>query len=542
MRSDKIRAAIPAMRLMAVAGLGIAVVLGATRVEEPVTIEALGTPVAGNPVPQLPILEPTRWASLTCVGPEAQGLADPTVEEVPMPVEVGAARAPQDVLAEVADLDRQAGVLRLDPIPAIADESVSPVVTSDPEQPALISITEAQGMQVSAEGTAAAGLVATQWHRGEAEFARGLTVAPCLPAATESWLIAGGGDTGRLERLVLMNPSTDPITVDVTVHGVSGVLPSTGGSGVVVPGEGRVVMLVDAIAAGEASPALHLRSSGGPVVAALGDRWLEGSIDRGLELSVPAAAPDLRQIVPVVSSDAVTDLMMQQLRVVVPGDVEAIVQVRALTPEGPVRVANDVTRIGAGAVADIDISDLPEGASAVEVTSDVSITAASVAQVRTPVADPALEDPETDPADEDGEPADVDPAELEPAEEVSELIWLPAASGISTLSGAVLPQDAEEPLTSSVLLASVDGAQVELTTIEAAGEPSTQQVEMPAAGSVRVDVGQAQQVWIRPVSGEVHGAVVISAPDAAGGAMVAGLPLAETPVSREVLPVAPALP
>lgn len=570
------RSALPGLRLVGIAALAAGAVLVGARVEAPVTLAALGEPVAGRPSQPGPVVEPLSRAQLTCVGPEALGLADGTVEETPMSVTAAAAAAPRNLVptpgSDGGGDDGSAGSLLLEGTPASTDADPEPVTGQAPDRaPVELTVSEAQGVQIAGDGAAAMGLAAVQWSVAETEFARGLTAAPCATPSTESWLLAGGGEAGRLERLVLLNPSSDAITVDVTVHGAQGVNPSTGGQDVVVPGQGRVVLLVDAIAEGEQSPALRVTSSGGPVVAALGDRWLDGSVDRGLELTPPAAPPEVSQVVPIVADGPVTDITAQVLRVVVPGEVEAIVQVRALTPDGPLRVENDVTRVAGGSAVDIDISDVPDGATAVQVTSDEPVTAAAMTEVRRPPepqtgedSDPEDTNPEdsTEPAEDAEETEDVDPDSA-----VGELAWIPASSPIRDLAGAPLPHDEQVTLRSDLVLSSLGGATVEVVTLDAEGEVSSEQVEVPAAGGIRVELGDARQVWIAPGSGTdeagtgeagtgeagtdeagtdeagvVYAAVVVTAPQAAGGPMVAGVPLAELAVSRESLPVAPVLP
>lgn len=545
----RLKAAVPAIRLVAVVALAAGVVVAGAAADNPTTPARFTAGATGNPTPLGPVLEPLNRAQVSCVGPEARGLDDSSVGEAAMEVTAQAVTAPFDVLPSELEPDAEPGgsddagrvsVLRLDPVPAEVDPDVEPIEVQDPGAGEIgeISVTEGQGITVSGEGAGALGLAAAQWHVSEEEFARGLTAAPCVTPGTDLWLVAGGGDAGRLERVVIVNPSADPVTADVTVHGESGVLPSTGGQDVVVAGNGRVVVLLDAIAGGESSPAVHVRSSGGPVVAMLGDRWLDGSIDRGLELTPPAAPADLDQVVPIIAADLVPDAERQRLRVVATGDVGAIVQVRALTSDGPVRIENDVTRVEPGATVDIDVSDVPEGATALEVTSDEPVTAAAVTEIRTPP-------PEDDAADgADAEPGDADEEteSTEPPPEASELGWLPAATPITALAGSPLPHDEDHAIRSTLLLSSLDGATVEVVTVDGDGESTTEQIDVGAAGGADVDLGSARQVWVRPVSGEVYAAVVAITPDTTGGPMVAGLPLAELPVSREVLPLAPSAP
>ena len=54
------------------------------------------------------------------------------------------------------------------------------------------------------------------------EDLRGLATAACAAGGSDLWLLGGGADPGRQERLVLTNPGDNPVTADVTVHGAAG--------------------------------------------------------------------------------------------------------------------------------------------------------------------------------------------------------------------------------------------------------------------------------------------------------------------------------
>src|SRR5699024_2841275 len=126
-----------------------------------------------------------------------------------------------------------------------------------------------------------------------------------------------------------------------------------GGSGIVVPPSGRQVVLLDAMAPGEAQPVVHVTTTGGPVVAALGDRWLEGTIDRGAEVTTPAAPPATSLVIPAVPAPRPETADGATVRVAAPGQEAAVVQLRALTADGPVRLEQGVNTVEPGAVLDV---------------------------------------------------------------------------------------------------------------------------------------------------------------------------------------------
>ena len=141
-------------------------------------------------------------------------------------------------------------------------------------------ISSAQSALVAGDGAIAPGTVATQRSWVKSGDDHGLFTAACMPAAASSWLIGGGAQPGRRERLVLTNPGPNPVTVDLTVLGVNGPIQSPNGHGLVVGPYSRTVILLDAIAGSEPSPVVQVNAQGGEVAAVLSDTWLDGVIPR----------------------------------------------------------------------------------------------------------------------------------------------------------------------------------------------------------------------------------------------------------------------
>lgn len=485
-------------------GVVAGLVLGAGRLPGGLALSDYLGPAEPEPAETV-VADPRITESvLSCPGPEQVGLDDPTVEEQRMVVRAQAVAAPDEALPEDFDAGTD-GEITLDPVPdgeSIEESDRGTVLAQDLES--------AVGARVSATGDLAAGAAGAQWHLSRASERRGLTAAPCVPATTESWLLAGGDEPGRVERIVLVNPGANPVTVRVQVFGGEGELPAPGGQGIVVPPGGRHVLLLDALASGEATPAIRVTSTGGPVAAALGDRWLEGTLDRGLELTVPAAAPAQDMVIPAVPMPNDLVAGSAQLRVVVPGENDAIVQVRALTEDGPTRIEHDVTVVDAGTVTDIDISDLPAGTQALQVTSDVPVTAAARVERR------------------------------EREDFPSEMAWVPATEPVEQLAGGPVFHHDTVAVRTQLVLAAIEPAEVEVVTVDAEGEASNESVAVPEAGNATVRVPEeATSIWVRPVSGTAHAALVAFDVDAAGGTMLAGLPLQDLPLTRDLIDVLP---
>ena len=130
-------------------------------------------------------------------------------------------------------------------------------------------VSSAKSAVLNGTGALAPGAVALQRSLTGSGDGRGLVTTACGPAAAEAWLLAGGAQPGRRERVVLTNPGPNAVTVDLEVLGARGPVPSPNGRGVVVAPYGRTVVLLDAIAGpgerpGPARGRLRWRGRGGP--------------------------------------------------------------------------------------------------------------------------------------------------------------------------------------------------------------------------------------------------------------------------------------
>lgn len=462
------------------------------------TADALG---ASQPAGRAVLSERT----VGCVGPGLVGLDDPSVTEPDQGVVVHAGSAPAQALPEeVPETGAQDIALAGSP------EGGSSRVTARDEV-ATLPIDGAHWARVTAQGPLAAGLAGSQLGYSFEAEQWGLATAACTPAQDDQWFIAGGDEAGRVERLILANPTGNPVTVRVDMLGAQGPVDMVGGSGIVVAPGSRQVVLLDALAPGETRPVVHVTSVGGPVVAALGDRWLEGTVDRGSEVTTVTAAPAEHLLIPAVPGPRADTADTAAVRVGVPGEEGAVVQLRALTQDGPVRLEQGVVAIEPGAVVDIDVADLPEGTHAIEVSADAAVVAAGQVERR------------------------------QSADDVGDRAWVPAVEPVGDLAGAPLATSGDGAMQGELSVSSLEGARVAVV-IEAGGTVETTEVDIPAAAHRAIDLpAQTEGVWVRPLEGEVSAAVVTTLEHGLG-TQIAGMPLPQAPLTREVRAIAPALP
>ncbi len=419
----------------------------------------------------VPSLVPVESVSLSCPGPETEGLG--AIPPVPGRTTVLAATAPAEALADVA-LPGAPGRVTLAGMPGAPDlGSVAVrgrVVTGELSGPVA--------GRVTATGALAPGVGAIQMWLQAAGNDRALNTTPCLPPRPDIWLVGGGGESTRRERIVVANPGANAVTVDVVVHGGAGPVPSVNGSHVAVPPRGRVTLLLDAIAGGESTPAVHVTASGGAVTAVLDDSWVDGSVGRGGDDAAPADGPSLEQVLPAVFVDGPA-----KVRVVVPGPDEAVVQTRLLTPTGPQPLpADGVARVAGGTVRDIDLGALPAGAYAVQVRADQPVVAGAMLERR-------------------------------PGGPHSDLAWTTSVAPIPVIAGGPLPPGARGQL---MLVATADAAGATVVAVSREGVVSSQDVAVPADSVAVVDISGLSQVWVRQRLGTLRAGYLASLDDRSG--------------------------
>ncbi len=95
---------------------------------------------------------------------------------------------------------------------------------------------------------------------------------------------------------MVSNPGANAVTVAFDVFGRGGPVAAAEGRSVSIPPRERVVVSLDALAPGEPAPAVHVIATGGVVSAVLSDQWIDGATARGIDDSVPAAAPATTQV------------------------------------------------------------------------------------------------------------------------------------------------------------------------------------------------------------------------------------------------------
>ncbi|WP_460461535.1 DUF5719 family protein, partial [Angustibacter peucedani] len=379
--------------------------------------------------------------------------------------------------------------------------------TSEPDGGARVRAGTGRPLSPVLEATddAAPGVVAEQVTTTSDGDLRGLSSATCLAPSDDVWLVGGGSEVGRRGRLVLSNPHEATTEVSVDVLTARGTTERSTGSTVALKPHSRTVLLLDALAPGAEAPVVHVRSTGGSVGAVLQDAWLEGTTPRGTDDVVASLPPATRVLVPGVRVTGAA-----ALRIAVPGATEAVTQVRLYGEKGQVELPDGgVVRVPAGSSHDLDLSTVPPGAYAVEVTADVPVVAGALVQRRTGTTGPA------------------------------ELAWSASSDVITSLAG-LARATLDSSRTELVLTAPRTDAALDVVTTGADGTTTSTAVQV-TGGTTKVVPVQGSAVWLRPAagSGELVAARFFTH-DTDAGPMVTTGPLRQVTLTRVPAEVAPA--
>ena len=224
----------------------------------------------------------------------------------------------------------------------------------------------AQGWSVSATGTMAQAM--------EAELAQssGLGTVRCDEPGSDIWFVGPGQRSGASQiQLDLMNTDSLAASVDVSTITDAGRVQAGNDSGITVPPHQTVTESLSALGAGSSVVAIEVHTTIGRVVADVSEAPAHGGAGSWLPST---AAPSTRLVIPGVPSSGST----AGLFLAVPGSASATVNVVAITPQGQYHPFGSQPAELPGESA--SYTPLPPGgtAAALELTSDVPVTAAVV--------------------------------------------------------------------------------------------------------------------------------------------------------------------
>ncbi|MFI6451533.1 DUF5719 family protein [Streptosporangium amethystogenes] len=226
---------------------------------------------------------------------------------------------------------------------------------------------------ITATGSMAAGLEVAQTRKEKSGRQRGLAGVRCTEPVASTWLV-GPGPAAAEVTLYLTNADLAPAIAEIMVYSGEGpVVADSGGVFTLKPGENRSIKVGD-LAPSALALAIQVRTSSGRVTAAARAIMNGG---RGVDWLPASAAPATRVVVPGIPGGG----GKRELLVASDAEVDTLVEVRALTPEGTYALkGRELVEVPAGSVATLDLSTGIGGQpSALVLTSETPIVAGLVA-------------------------------------------------------------------------------------------------------------------------------------------------------------------
>jgi hypothetical protein len=487
------------------------------------TTERLALPVAADA--EIPV----------CPGPET--LLAPegaTAVPAPGPVQVAAVAVPSvegtspTPIPEVLAVALGMLSTRFDPGPG----SVTGTGTAGGAAVVSMTATAAGALRTyTAEGEPVPAVAAAQWTVARDGDLRGLATVSCQVAGTDLWLVGGGTQAGRRDRLVLSNPSPKPAVVDLTIYGPAGIVQTPAASGIVVPAAGQKALFIDALAPNLIGTVIRVRASNGRVSAVLHDSLLRGTTPGGVDDIVPAAEPARRQFVPGITVTAAASGQRvpgsstvegaTAVRVAVPDAVDAVVRIHLYGPDGELELpGGGVVTVPGRTLTDLPLVGVPDGVYTAVIDSDTPIVSgAVVGRFGTPRADEQASEGSST----------IGAAEWSPDEGAPDFGWAAATRMVTSLTAVALPVPPDRlaagqgrSADTQVLLSLAGTGAATVARVSRVGldgqvqEP--QQVEIPAGRTVTVVVpNTVVGLLLDPEEGSaVVAAVVVTVDDPAG--------------------------
>lgn len=189
----------------------------------------------------------------------------------------------------------------------------------------------------SADGALAPGWSAEMTTTIDAGTGVGLLGTACAQAGTEFWIPGASLATGRQDWVHLTNPDPQDATVDIAMYDANGAVKASGNTGITVPGNASMQIMLSSLAPGVTSGdvTLDVKARTGRVNA---DLQAMGRTT-GSDWNTPTAAPADSAVLPGIPKDATTVRLIGYAT----GGNDAVVKVQLLTPDGAITPAGHET-------------------------------------------------------------------------------------------------------------------------------------------------------------------------------------------------------
>ena len=307
----------------------------------------------------------------------------PTVERAPLALTVDTTQDTSRTLTCAGSFS-ELGADPERPGVAIPVGEATLATSGSPSDSATLARAEGKGLPGVLSAPMSEPLAGAQFQAIDSENLRGAAASSCAEPNNEQWLIGGASSLGFATTLSLGNPGTVPATVSITVFDENGAVDALQTAGVIVaPGTQQTVSL-NGYAPDRARLAVRVVSTGAPVTAHLGVAQSSGITPFGISGVTPQSDPATSLVIPAIENadgddrgpndSGEGDAIPMAVRALAPGETGGIATVRALDENGK---STDVGQIELtpGAVGELSVKTLPEGANALVIDADVPIIA-----------------------------------------------------------------------------------------------------------------------------------------------------------------------
>jgi hypothetical protein len=238
---------------------------------------------------------------------------------------------------------------------------------------------QSQQIEVDASGSIAATLAGDVVVEDATGRSRGMSVARCVPPATDWWFTGADGRVGFVDVLIISNPSPNPAKIAVSLWGERGPHANTQLEAVPIGPRSTVKIPIASAAPDVRSVAVHVHATTGAVTAALFEHRTQSLLSNGSDFIPATNPPALSAVVPGFAPGKGA----RYLILTAPGSQDATVNLKLVTKSGtfqPSGVNQVVVRGGHSRALSIS-TQLGLSGGAVMISSDQPVIANGISVV-----------------------------------------------------------------------------------------------------------------------------------------------------------------
>ncbi|CAB4593073.1 MAG: hypothetical protein F2657_01050 [Actinobacteria bacterium] len=187
-----------------------------------------------------------------------------------------------------------------------------------------------------------------------------IALTQCTPAISEKWVLGGMSTISSIGYFQFVNPNRSKAVIDLEIWSEDG---KESNQSLVISAQSTRIVQLNSLITNKKFLAFHLIARAGRFSAVLFDERKKGLAKLGGDFVTPTAAPNKKVFVTSVIGKSKTQKVNSQfLRLLVPGEADAVVKLTYLAKSGiysPVGLAE--LRVPAGKVVQLPFSSLPSG-------------------------------------------------------------------------------------------------------------------------------------------------------------------------------------